>query len=226
VVVVVVVVVVAIDVEEARAGVKSDGVSLVHTWRMSWNASSCWRACGIIVLDLMLPGLDGLSVLRRLRQGEGDALVLILTARDTVEDRVRSLRAGADDFLVKPFAVEELLARIQALVRRRHGQSSPRVLFGRLEIDTGRPRGDTRRPAGHVGLPRICPARIPGGAPGSGGHPIRHRGALSTTGRMELSSNAVGSTVCTLRRRIDHPGKPSLIETRRGHGYVLRSVPS
>jgi DNA-binding response OmpR family regulator len=90
----------------------------------------------VIILDLMLPGLDGLSVLQRLRQDGSPTHVLILTARDTIEERVRGLQAGADDFLVKPFAFAELLARVQALCRRRHGHKNPRLTVGAMEIDT------------------------------------------------------------------------------------------
>ena len=90
-----------------------------------------WFAQGndydVIVLDLMLPGLPGLELLRRLREGGSDTHVLILTARDAVEDRVAGLDAGADDYLVKPFAFEELLARIHALARRRYGRKTPRI---------------------------------------------------------------------------------------------------
>jgi DNA-binding response OmpR family regulator len=84
----------------------------------------------------MLPGLDGLTVLRRMRQQNNDAPVLILTAKDTVEDRVRGLRLGADDYLIKPFAFEELLARIQALCRRRYARTSPLMVVDDLEVDT------------------------------------------------------------------------------------------
>ncbi len=181
------------------------------------------NAYDVIVLDLMLPGLDGLSVLRRLRDGDGDALVLILTARDTVEDRVRGLRAGADDFLVKPFAFEELLARIQALLRRRHGQRSPRVVIGRLEIDTVARqvlrdgRGITLTPREYAVLEYLVARR----------GQVVSRAEIEEhvyDGHTELASNAVDSTVCTLRRRIDEPGEPSLIETRRGQGYILRAT--
>src|SRR4051794_23423076 len=88
------------------------------------GTETLWRAqtnpYDVIVLDLMLPGMDGLTVLQRLREEGRDTHVLVLTARDTVDDRVRGLKAGADDYLVKPFALEELLARVDALVRRRH----------------------------------------------------------------------------------------------------------
>src|SRR5579864_8504571 len=90
----------------------------------------------VIVLDLMLPGRDGLSVLEGLRAEGKQTHVLVLTATDTVEDRVRGLQTGADDYLVKPFAFDELLARVQALLRRRHGVRNPLIRVRHLEIDT------------------------------------------------------------------------------------------
>ncbi len=88
-----------------------------------------------IVLDLMLPRLGGFGLLERLRKKGKQTHVLILTARDGVPDRVKGLEAGADDYLVKPFAFEELLARVNALVRRRYAAKSPAVRIGDLEID-------------------------------------------------------------------------------------------
>src|SRR5262245_49878905 len=88
----------------------------------------------------MLPKLDGLTVLRRLREQGQETHVLILTARDALEDRVTGLNTGADDFLVKPFAFEELLARVHALARRRHGAKNPKIVVGSLEIDTAERR--------------------------------------------------------------------------------------
>jgi DNA-binding response OmpR family regulator len=191
------------------AGDGPDGLQLAET-----------NPYDVIILDLMLPGLDGLSLLERLKQGGGDAHVLILTARDTVDDRVRGLRAGADDFLTKPFAFEELLARIQALVRRRHGQRSPRVVVGPLVIDTasrqvardGRPVSLAPREYALLEYLAVRPGRVVS------------RSEIEEhlyDGRIELTSNAVDSAICALRRRIDAPGGASLIETRRGHGYVL-----
>src|SRR5882762_8770010 len=88
------------------------------------------------ILDLMLPKLDGLTLLRRLREKQNGTHVLILTAKDTVENRVNGLQAGADDYLIKPFAFEELLARVQALCRRSYQRKNPRITAGDLEIDT------------------------------------------------------------------------------------------
>ena len=99
-----------------------------------WSAES--HDYDVIILDLMLPKLDGLTILRRLREQGKAVHVLILTAKDTVEDRVEGLQSGADDYLVKPFAFEELLARVQALVRRRYGIKKPFIPIGHLQIDT------------------------------------------------------------------------------------------
>jgi DNA-binding response OmpR family regulator len=89
-----------------------------------------------IVLDLMLPGIGGLTILEKLRNRGVPSHILILTAKDTVEDRVRGLDLGADDYLVKPFAFEELLARLRALVRRKYTAKSPIIRIADLEIDT------------------------------------------------------------------------------------------
>src|SRR6266516_3019651 len=88
----------------------------------------------VVVLDVMMPGLDGLEVCRRLR-AEGDVPVLMLTARDAVGDRVEGLDAGADDYLAKPFALEELLARLRALLRRREAGAPTMLRFGDLALD-------------------------------------------------------------------------------------------
>src|SRR5262249_34061159 len=99
-----------------------------------WYAEN--HAYDVIILDIMLPGLDGFAVLRRLRAGGNAARVLVLTARDAVTDRVCGLDLGADDYLVKPFAFDERLARVRALVRRRYERFDPVIRIGALEIDT------------------------------------------------------------------------------------------
>jgi DNA-binding response OmpR family regulator len=174
----------------------------------------------VVVLDLMLPGLDGLTLLRRLREGDGETPVLILTARDTIDDRVRGLRAGADDFLVKPFAFEELLARIEALIRRRHGRRRPLLLVGSLEIDTA--AREVVRAGQKIALAPREYALLEYLAMRQG--EVVTRSEIEEhlyDGRAELASNAVDSAVCALRRRLDAGSAPSVIETRRGHGYVL-----
>jgi DNA-binding response OmpR family regulator len=176
----------------------------------------------VIVLDLMLPGMDGLTLLKRLREEGKNTHVLILTAKDTVEDRVRGLQIGADDYLVKPFAFDELLARIQALVRRGHDSKNPLIQVGHLEIDTS---ARTVMVAGtSVGLSPREYALLE--------YLARRRGAVVSRSQIEqhiyddtaaLMSNAVDSAICALRRKIELPGMPPLIQTRRGIGYVLQA---
>lgn len=174
----------------------------------------------VIVLDIKLPKLDGLSVLQQLRKEGNRTHVLMLTAKDTVEERVAGLANGADDYLVKPFAMEELLARVHVLTRRSYGVKSALITAGNLVINTalriallaGEPVPLKPREyclleylafqLGHV----VSRADIE--------HHIYDE-------RVEPSSNVVDSAICTLRKKIDTPGSPSLIQTRRGMGYVL-----
>ena len=93
------------------------------------------RTPDLVVLDVMLPGIDGLEVCRRLREAGDEVSILMLTARDEVKDRVEGLETGADDYLVKPFSFEELLARVRALLRRRPTQSGEMLRFGDLDLD-------------------------------------------------------------------------------------------
>jgi DNA-binding response OmpR family regulator len=173
----------------------------------------------VLVLDLMLPGLDGLELLGRLRAKEDRPHVLVLTARDRIEDRVRGLNAGADDYLVKPFAFEELLARIHALVRRRYQERTPVVTVGELAVDVV---------AGSVSW-RGEPLELSAREYALIEYLALRRG--QTVSREEIedhiygvhrlpSSNAVDSAVCLLRAKLGDAGK-DLIRTRRGRGYVL-----
>jgi DNA-binding response OmpR family regulator len=174
----------------------------------------------VIILDLMLPGLDGLSVLRRLRAKGQSTHVLILTARDSVEDRVRGLQTGADDYLVKPFAFDELLARVQALCRRGYQRKDPLLAIGDLQINTTA-RQVTRQgqlieltPREFMLLEYLA---------------LRHGEVISRTeieahiysDTDNLMSNVVDSAICSLRKKISPPGTGQLIHTRRGMGYVL-----
>jgi DNA-binding response OmpR family regulator len=189
------------------------------------GAEGLWMAVendyDVIVLDLMLPKLDGISVLQLLRDRGRKTHVLILTAKDTVPDRVHGLEQGADDYLVKPFAFEELLARVQALARRAYGVKSPHVVVGDLTIDMAR-RVATRagddldlRPREYALLELLA---LRQGEVVSRSEIERH----IYDELAEPSSNVVDSAICILRRKIDHPAIPSFIQTRRGMGYVLQ----
>ena len=168
----------------------------------------------------MLPGLDGLSLLRRLRAEQNGTHVLILTAKDTVENRVAGLQTGADDYLIKPFAFEELLARVQALCRRSYQRKNPKINIGDMEIDTvarvvrrkGKPIQLTARE--FMLLEYLAFRR---------GHVVS-RTEIEThiySDSAEVMSNVIDSAVCILRKKITPPGGNPLIHTRRGMGYVL-----
>jgi DNA-binding response OmpR family regulator len=174
----------------------------------------------VVVLDLMLPGTDGLTVLRTLRARRAEARVLILTARDGLKDRVRGLDLGADDYLVKPFALEELLARVRALVRRRYGAASPVVRIAGLEIDTGGrvvlangERVDlTAREYSILEVLALRAGRIV------------TREEISEhvyDWAADVASNVVDVYVGYLRRKLGAAGLPPLIRTHRGIGYSL-----
>jgi DNA-binding response OmpR family regulator len=188
-----------------------------------WMATS--NDYDVIVLDLMLPALDGLTLLRRLRAAERETHVLVLTAKDTVGDRVQGLEAGADDYLVKPFALEELLARIQALCRRSYQSKNPEITVVDLQINT------TARTAARRGRPLDLTSRefmlLE--------YLARRRGEVVSRSEIEahlypdsaeLMSNVVDSAICTLRKKITLPGAVPLIHTRRGMGYVLEGEPA
>ena len=169
-----------------------------------------------IVLDAIMPGLDGLAVARRLREKGVPVPILMLTARDTVADRVAGLDAGADDYLVKPFATEELLARLRALLRR--GTETPLLQFADLSLDTGSRtavRGGraielTGREADLLELLLHHPGRV-----------VSRRVALVSVWSDGSASteNVVDRYVAYLRRKL---GDPPLIHTVRGAGFVLR----
>ena len=175
----------------------------------------------VLVLDLMLPELDGMGVLEGLRDKRDRPHVLVLTARDRVEDRVSGLNAGADDYLVKPFAFDELLARVHALVRRRYEEQSPIVSVGELSVDV------QGRKVAYAGRALELTARE---------YALLEYLALrqgQTVSREEIedhvygvhrlpASNAVDSAICILRSKIGPDGK-ALIRTRRGQGYVLEA---
>jgi DNA-binding response OmpR family regulator len=174
----------------------------------------------LIVLDVMLPELDGVNVLRQYRAAKGTSPVLILSARDRVEQRVEALRAGADDYLVKPFAFDELLARAEALCRRSRGAVSNTIKVGGAELDLAAKRVVSRR--GGVDLTPREYAVVE----------YLMLNAGRTVSRAELEehvygadqqvwSNAVDSAIAAIRRKLSAAGVRGLIETRRRQGYLI-----
>jgi two-component system, OmpR family, copper resistance phosphate regulon response regulator CusR len=182
--------------------------------------------CGsfdLVLLDLMLPGRDGLSVLGELRSRPGGPPVLVLTARDTVSDRVAGLDAGADDYLVKPFAFAELVARVRALLRRGRTDTPPRLVLADLQLDSAA-RQATR-----------------------GGHPLpltaleftlleyllRQQGQVVSREMIAREvwhepdrgtplDNVIDVHIMRLRRKVDRDTDRRLIHTVRGVGFVMR----
>ncbi len=174
----------------------------------------------VIVLDVMLPELDGLSLLCRLRDQRVPSRVLLLTAKDSVEDRVTGLDLGADDYLVKPFAFEELLARVRALIRRRNDHGAPLVRVADLEVDTV---GRIVRRGGHaIDLTAREYAILEVLAARPGRIVTREEiGERVYDLASEHSSNVVDVYVGYLRRKLEHAGGSRLIHTKRGLGYHL-----
>ena len=187
-----------------------------------------WYARGndydAIILDLMLPKMDGLTLLKKLRAEGRQTHVLILTAKDTLNDRVTGLNAGGDDYVVKPFAFEELLARVRSLVRRKYQDKSPSIRIGDLRIETADQRVWRDREEVHL-TPREYELL----------EYLAHR-AGQVVSRTEIwehvydfhsdaSSNVVDVYVGYLRRKIEREAKPPLLQTVRGRGYRLGDTP-
>jgi DNA-binding response OmpR family regulator len=177
----------------------------------------------LVVLDVMLPKRDGFAVCRELRRRGMTVPVLMLTARDTLADKVEGLDAGADDYLVKPFEFAELLARLRALLRRAREIRVSELVVADLVVDT---RGQTARRGGSL-LPLTTKeyALLE----------FLARNAGRVVGRAEISghvwdenhdpgSNAIEVCIARLRRKVDERG-PALIHTRRGSGYLLALLP-
>lgn len=174
-----------------------------------------------ICLDLMLPGLPGTEVLRRLRGLKLRTPVLILTARDETASVVSLLNQGADDYLAKPFDLEELKARLQALIRRSQGHAGPVLKVGDLEMDVT--RAVVRRAGIALSLSPMEYRVLE--------YLMHHQGEVVTKGKLldhlydfnwEKFSNVVEVYIWGLRKKIDAKSEIKLIHTLRGHGYMLR----
>lgn len=195
-------------------------VDVAHDGEKAWFLGET-EDYDAIVLDLGLPRLDGLSVLRRLRDAGIVTPILILTARDGWREKVEGINAGADDYLAKPFQMEELLARLGAITRRAAGHASSVIKAGRLEVDT-RARSamlDGRQLALSAMEYRLL------------AYLLLHRGQTLSQGELlehlhagdtDRDGNAIEALIARLRKKLGFP----LIETHRGRGYCIPPEPS
>jgi DNA-binding response OmpR family regulator len=175
----------------------------------------------VVILDLMLPKLDGLKLLQGLRSAGIQTHVLILTALDAVDETVRGLDAGADDYMTKPFRFEELLARVRALLRRNYQKKDPSLAVADLEIDT-RTRS-VRRGGTEISLPPKEYALLEFLAHHAGEVVLRAKIWEHLYDWQDDSvSNTIDVFISRLRKKIDRPGLPPLIHTVRGAGYLLK----
>jgi two-component system copper resistance phosphate regulon response regulator CusR len=174
----------------------------------------------VVVLDLMMPGMDGIQLLQVLKCRSEKPRILVLSARDHVEDRVQALNLGADDYLVKPFAFDEVVARINALSRRRADAASPVLQHGRLEVDTASRLvrvGDvvlTLTPKEYSLLELLLRRK---------GHVLSRQAIFEHLYESDSSASdtVIEVLLSTLRAKLARAGMPSLVETRRGFGYVI-----
>jgi DNA-binding response OmpR family regulator len=175
----------------------------------------------VIILDLMLPKIDGLSVLSTFRAEGRQTPILILSAKDSIEDRVRGLQLGADDYLVKPFALEELLARVETLSRRSYQKSTPKIQVADVVLDS------VAKSAMRSGQPlELAPKQF-----ALLEYLMLRAGQVVSRTEIEehiydcnanVMSNVIDSAVSSLRKAISiTEDSPPLIHTRRGHGYIM-----
>jgi two-component system response regulator QseB len=203
--------------DSIRQGLRQEGFAI--DWVQDGEAAAlAWRATGyaLVLLDLGLPKKSGLEVLTALRRAGSTTPVLILTARDAVADRVRGLDSGADDYLIKPFALDELAARMRALLRRQSGRADPLLTYGALTLN----------PATHQVLWRGQDIALSGREFAVLQALLERPGAVLSRTQLEerlygweeeITSNAVEVHIHHLRHKLE----PALIRTVRGVGYMV-----
>jgi two-component system, OmpR family, copper resistance phosphate regulon response regulator CusR len=182
----------------------------------------CSREFDLLILDIMLPGRDGMEILRTLRKSNAQTRVLILTAKDTLEDKILGLDLGADDYLVKPFAFPELTARIRALLRRDRGGETMTLKLVDLELDLIKRvviRDKQVIPLTAMEFEiLVCLLR-------NQGHVVTRemlaRGVWKETERATPLDNVIDVHIGRLRKKIDEPFKAKLLHTIRGVGFIL-----
>lgn|SRR6202046_407802 len=210
--------------EALRTGLEADqfSVKVAQTGEDGFFLAST-EAFDLVILDLMLPHRSGMEVLTALRQRQILVPVLVLTSKDGVEDRVRGLDAGADDYLVKPFAFSELLARIRALLRRGKPEVSDKMALADLEMDTagravsrgGKELNLTAREFDLLEYLLRQQGRVIS-------REMLARDVWKETARYTPLDNVIDVHVAHLRRKLDDPFKKKLLHTVRGVGFVLR----
>jgi DNA-binding response OmpR family regulator len=206
-----------------KEGLEAEGyeVTLAPTGEEGFfHASS--RAFDLILLDIMLPGRDGIEVLSTLRKNGSRTPVLLLTAKDAIEDRVLGLDAGADDYLVKPFAFEELSARLRALLRRNHQEAVASLTVGRLEIDLI--KRVVLREGQRIDLTAREFELLEYLARNHGrvvSRELLARDVWKETARATPLDNVIDVHIARLRRKIDDPFESKLLHTVRGVGFTL-----
>lgn len=180
------------------------------------------RAHDLLILDIMLPGMNGMDLLATLREQKVDVPVLILSAKRSVDDRVLGLRAGGDDYLVKPFAFAELMARVESLLRRSQGSKEPVTLsVGGLSLDLLGRRA-YRDDGEEIELQPQEFSLLEFLMRNSGNVVTKIQILQNVWGyNFNPSTNIIEVHVCRLREKIDRPDRPKLIKTVRGAGYVL-----
>jgi two-component system copper resistance phosphate regulon response regulator CusR len=207
-----------------RKGLESEfyEVTLAHSGEEGFFQINS-QTFDLLILDLMLPGRDGLEILTTLRKRGIETPVLILTARDTVEDRVRGLDSGADDYLIKPFAFPELLARIRLLLRRGRGDKLLRLKLADLEMDLV-----TRRVTRGGQIMDLTGREFD-----LLEHLLRHQGHIVSREMLARDvwqvkdrsiplDNVIDVHIARLRRKVDGPFERKLLKTVRGVGFVLK----
>jgi DNA-binding response OmpR family regulator len=210
--------------ESITTGLMDEGFAVGH----APDGDSAWQTIQtagweLIILDWWLPGQDGLTILRRYRDGGGDTPVLFLTARDAISDRVRGLDGGADDYLCKPFAFEELLARARALIRRYRDDENMVLVYQDVRVDLVAQRAQR---AGHA-------LELTAKELGLLAFLLNHPGEILSRTRIygqvwgqdyDFVSNTLDVHIKELRRKLETRGS-RLIHTLRGRGYLLADSP-
>jgi two-component system, OmpR family, response regulator MprA len=204
----------ALELEGYEIALADDGLAALETLEVGGEPDA-------MILDVLMPGLDGLEVARRIRRGGSRLPILMLTARVEVDDRVAGLDAGADDYVTKPFALEELLARVRALLRRTHEDGTDKLVFADLELEPG--TREVRRDGEPIDLTRTEFSLLE----------LFMRNPRQVLTRSVIfervwgydfgfGSNSLDVYIGYLRRKTEAGDRPRLIQTVRGVGYALR----